>query len=685
MSIRVYELSKILGMSNKEVLAFLQDSGFDIKSHMAIVPSEALDILDEKFKDKNLAKQIFATDEDGSSSKPQVSIKKVESAQVEEIKRDKKVKKEFTEKKVVKEKPGRSEDSLTDGKIHLRSMTPGEIADVIQKPVSEVILMLLKQGIVASKNQLLDKNVIRKIADLYGLEIIEVEEKKPIEKEILGDEWVETEGEWIERIPIIVVIGHVDHGKTTLLDYIRKTRVAIKEKGGITQHLGAYEATTAHGSLVFLDTPGHEAFSMLRVRGLKAADIAVLVVAADDGVKPQTIEAINHAKSIGLPIIVALNKIDKALPNQIESAKQQLSQYDLIPEEWGGTTVCMPISAKTGEGVAELLEVIDLQAKLMELRANLSIPARGYILESKIEKGRGPVATVICQHGKLKVGDHFISGNTGGKISSIMDSYGKKVLEVFPSIPVQVAGFLELPLTGDLFKVVSHNEFKKMISRIKDIFVPIEQRKLLSKNVINLIIKTDSSSSKEALISSISKLSSDLKEQFNILYSGIGDITESDVILASETGAKIYGLHVKVHPNVHSLIQRYNIQVRNFEIIYKLLEDLEKLSEETKPIEYTLKKVGDGTVIKVFDIKNVGIIAGIRVKSGRAVKDGRVVVYKKNKKIGEGTIQALQREKKSVKEVHAGYECAVLVDKFDEWEVDNNVEFYQEVPVTGSR
>ncbi len=559
--------------------------------------------------------------------------------------------------------------------IEIAAMTVGDFAQKAHKPVSEVIMTLLKQGVAATKNQQINEKVVAQLAQTYELEVAQKSSEKPVEAMMKE---MKAEGVWKERLPVVVVIGHVDHGKTTLLDFIRKTRVAAREKGGITQHLGAYEVTMPQGHCVFLDTPGHEAFSLLRARGIKVADIAVLVVAADDGVMPQTLEAIKRAKMANIPIIVAINKVDKATPAQIEQVKRQLAQHDLLPEDWGGQTICQPISAKTGQGVDALLDIIILQSQMMDLKANMSVPAAGYILESRMEKGRGPVATVICQHGVLKVGDTFRAGSITGKVSSLVDSYGNRVQEIGPSLPVQVAGFSDLPFVGDVFEVITPQEARKGVSgptRAEPVY------KKMQENEIPLIIKADNASSREALVNALSKLTSDHRA-VSIVYAGVGDISEGDVILAADTGAIMYGFHVKLQPGVTPLVHKHNVDIKQFDIIYKLIEDVEALLEAGKPIKMQTKKIGEAIVLKVFDIKDLGVIAGAHVKSGRFIKDGKVIVWRGKHKVGEGTIKGLQRDRKSVKEVHTGFECAFLVDGFDTWEVDDRVECFQEVPAT---
>ncbi|MFC1845661.1 translation initiation factor IF-2 [Candidatus Dependentiae bacterium] len=532
---------------------------------------------------------------------------------------------------------------------------------------------------------MLPEDVVKRLAQHYGVTVVKKaaeeyeSDLKEIEKEGEAQQPLAVEKEKLqERLPVVVVMGHVDHGKTTLLDFIRKTRVAAKEKGGITQHLGAYEVKTPHGGIVFLDTPGHEAFTKIRMRGAKVADIAVLVIAADDSIMPQTIEAIRHAKAMEVPIVVAINKVDKVEQHQIEAVKRDLSQHDLLPEDWGGQIVCAPISAKLGQGIDHLLEMISLQAQVMGLEADKSASARGYILESKLEKGRGAVATLICQHGTIKKGDYFICGETTGRVNSLVDSYGKRVASVGPSIPVRVAGFSELPEAGDFLTVVSQKEYKKFRSGKSGQKVGSSKIAAVEGD-INLLIKADTKSSREALLGAIAKLSKKLEKGFHIVHSAVGDVSEGDVALASTTGSIIVGLHVKVEPNAALLARRNTVETRLFGIIYKLVEDLEELSESKKEIKKVKTKIGEAVVLRVFNIKNVGVIAGCAVKEGRCSRNSTLVIWRGKTKVGEGKIKSLQREKKTVKEVHAGFECGFLVDGLDDWEVDDRVECYLEV------
>jgi translation initiation factor IF-2 len=461
--------------------------------------------------------------------------------------------------------------------------------------VTQVILTLLKWGVVAAKNQLLNEDVVIRVAEHYQATVTKPAEKKSDEHK--GAISLE-HGEFKERPPVVVVVGHVDHGKTTLLDFIRKTRVAAREKGGITQHLGAYEASTPQGNVVFIDTPGHEAFSKMRMRGVKLADLAILVVAADDGVMPQTVEAIKHTQAMGVPIIVAINKVDKVEPARIEQVKQQLSRNDLLPEEWGGNVVVVPISAKMGTGIDHLLEMIVLQSQLMELKADVAGQAKGYVLESKVEKGRGPVATVLAQHGHISVGDYFVCGSTVGKISSLVDSHGARVTSAGPSIPVRVAGFSAVPEAGDYFEVVSREKY--LTARSAGEQKVVQPTKSFAKeNSINLIIKTDSKSSKEALLGSIAKVGKKGDRHPNIINASIGDISESDVTLAATTGSIIFGLHVKPGPNALSLAQKYGVKLELHDIIYKLLERLEEIIIGMREVKFVKEKIGEAVAPRI--------------------------------------------------------------------------------------
>jgi translation initiation factor IF-2 len=678
---RIYELSKELEIPSKQLIEALQKEGVSVKSHMSAIGDKEVALLRKKFAQpatpQKIDKDSTKTSKDPmqKESVKRSPVTKPKARHIEESK-SREQKNNFVQKKNVTPRAAQFEQAVKEAptEIVLEPATVSEIADRMVKPVNDVILTLLKWRIIAPKNQQLSQETIAKLAEHYGIKAVPKESAKkeaaPLEKEGTG--------KLQERLPVVVVLGHVDHGKTTLLDYIRKTRVVSKEKGGITQHLGAYTAHTKHGDLVFLDTPGHEAFPKMRQRGIKVADIGILVVAADDGIMPQTVEAIQRLKDMNVPIVVAINKIDKVEPIRLETIKRQLAEQDLLPEEWGGQIVCVPISALEGKGVDQLLEMVSLQAELLELKASQEGFAHCYVLESKIEKGRGPVATLICQHGTLKVGDYFVSGKTSGRVSSIKDSNGNVLKEVLPSIPVSVAGFKDLPEAGDLFNVVDKADLRKALQQQADQVVSAARGS--HEGNINIILKTDTNSSKEALLDAIYKMTKKSDVGVNIIHAAVGDINESDIELAYSTGSLIIGLHVKSESNALSLAQRRGVTVERHDIIYKLLEGLEERLESAKEIEMVRTKIGEAVVRAVFDIKGVGIVAGSYVQDGRFSRDGYVTVWRGKQKVGEGKITSLQRDKKSVKEVHAGYECGFVVDGITDWLVDDRVECYIEVP-----
>lgn len=714
---RLYEFSKESGVASKDLLEILSQNGFKVKSHMSVLAEPELSFLTKKYKQSTTNQAVKKDAQPSSENKPEKNTQQAKkaidtvvlSAKVQEKNVAQQTQKPPLEKKespmhaqassqksttvaqavpikqenvsAVKYPESKKTSTPNDvpaqiAEIELDSMLLSDAAIKMGKTVNDVILTLLKWGIVANKNQIISQDVVARLAEQFQIKTVQIAAKK---QSVSKDQIMVDKGEFKERLPVVVVIGHVDHGKTTLLDFIRKTRVAAKEKGGITQHIGAYEAQTEHGNLVFLDTPGHEAFSKIRARGLKVADIAILVVAADDGIMPQTVEAIKYAKNMEVPIVVAINKIDKVDAARLEIIKRQLAQQDLLPEDWGGQTVVVPVSAKEGKGIDKLLDMVFLQSQLLELKADMKGSAKGYVLEAKLEKGRGPVATVICQHGVLKIGDYFVCGNVTGRVTSLVNSYGQRLEEVIPSIPAVVAGFDALPEVGDYFETVAKDQQRKILAPER---TTMQARTSAKENAINLIVKTDTNSSKEALLEAIEKLSKKTPKPFVVVHSGIGNVSESDVILAADTGSRIVTLHVKTDQSNAALAQRNKVEIEPHFIIYKLLESLEERAQAAKTVKLVRKKIGEAGVLKVFDIKNLGVIAGAYLKEGRFSKDGSVIVFRGNRKVGEGKITSLQRDKKAVKEVHAGFECAFMVEGFTEWQVDDRVECYLDMPDT---
>ncbi len=695
---RVHEFAKKYNLSSKQVLDFLKKEGIDLKSHASVISESMISILQKHFSSETEGKNKESTRVEVKTNdisapinnlilQKEKSVKKTVSSSQKKstnpIVQSKKhvgfdSSKKNQYKKLDSKKNIKQEEVFEVKPLALEPIIIADFCQKINKPVSDIIITLLKDGQVCTKNHLLSIEQLEKLAKIYEVELV-----KPLLKKATNDAFnnlslsVPSSG-GVSRLPVVVIMGHVDHGKTSLLDYIRKTRVAAKEKGGITQHLGAYEAHTPQGNLVFLDTPGHEAFSKIRQRGASVADVAVLVVAADDGVMPQTVESIKAIQAMKLPVVVAINKIDKADISRVDIIKRQLSQYGIITEEWGGEVVCSPISAKTGQGVDSLLEMILLQAEMLELKTVKNTPAQGYILESKVERGRGPVATVLCRQGILKVGDFFNAGKVWGKVSSIVDCYGVQHKEIGASIPVVISGFEDFPSIGELLRVVSEEEYRKERG-VKNRTLNLRTTSVLDKETLPVIIKADTNSSLEAVLDGIEKISKTADISYFIVHSAVGNVTENDVILAETSNAMVIGFHTKIETAAQQFARTSKVTILSFDIIYKLFEDLEVRSQKAKIIEKKEVKIGEATVLKVFDIKKLGVIAGCYIREGRFSENGNVIIKRGRKQVGEGKVKSLQRDKKTVKEVHTGFECAFIVDGFVDWQVDDIVECYLKV------
>lgn len=499
----------------------------------------------------------------------------------------------------------------------------------------------------------------------------------------------------MERPPVICVMGHVDHGKTSLLDAIRKTNVTDREAGGITQHIGAYTVNVGDRKITFLDTPGHEAFTAMRMRGANATDIAILVVAADDGVMPQTVEAINHAKAAGVEIIVAVNKIDKPSAN-IDRVKQELAEYELIPEDWGGSTVFAPVSAKSGEGIDQLLDMILLTADIMELKANPKRKARGLVIEAELDKGRGPVATVLVQKGTLHVGDFISAGVAHGKVRAMIDDKGRRVKEAGPSTPVEILGLSDVPSAGEVF--LAHDNDKtaksyaetylaqnkeKMLEETKgrmsldDLFSQIQEGNLKE---LNLIVKADVQGSVEAVKQSLMKLSNE-EVVVKCIHGGVGAINESDVSLASASNAIIIGFNVRPDATAKATAEREGVDVRLYKVIYQAIEDIEAAMKGMLDPVYEEKVIGHAEVRQIFKASAIGNIAGSYVLDGVFQRGCKVRITREGEQIFEGNLASLKRFKDDVKEVKAGYECGLVFEGFDKMQELDIVEAYIMVEV----
>ena len=576
------------------------------------------------------------------------------------------------------------------------SLTIRELADKMKMPAAALVKKLFLQGQVVSLNQDITFEEAEEIALEFDI-IAEKEEKVDMVAELLKED-EEDEADLVKRPPVVCVMGHVDHGKTSLLDAIREANVTSHEAGGITQHIGAYVVEINGEKITFLDTPGHEAFTSMRMRGAQSTDIAILVVAADDGVMPQTVEAINHAKAAGVEIIVAINKIDKEGAN-VERVKQELAEYELIPEDWGGSTVFVPVSAHTKEGIEQLLEMIVLTSEVLELKANPNRKARGIVIEARLDKGRGPVATVLVQKGTLHVGDNIAIGAAYGKIRAMMDDKGQRVKEATPSTPVEILGLHAVPDAGEIFMATEND---KEARNIAETYINQSREKLLDDtkskltldglfsqiqagNIkeLNIIVKADVQGSVEAVKQSLVKLSND-EVAVRIIHGGVGAINESDVSLASASNAIIIGFNVRPDNTAKEIADREKVDLRLYKVIYNAIEDVEAAMKGMLDPEYEERVTGHAEVRQTFKASGVGIIAGSYVLDGKIVRDCKVRITREGEQIFDGKLASLKRFKDDVKEVAAGYECGLVFEDFNGIQVEDQIEAYimVEVPRT---
>ena len=572
-------------------------------------------------------------------------------------------------------------------------MTIRELAEKMKMQPSVIVKKLFMEGIMVTVNHEIDFEKAQEIALDYDI-IAEPEEKVDVIGELLKDE-EDDESTLVPRPPVVCVMGHVDHGKTSLLDCIRKTHVTDKEAGGITQHIGAYMVDINGQKITFLDTPGHEAFTAMRMRGATATDIAVLVVAADDGVMPQTIEAINHAKAAGVEIIVAINKIDKPSAN-VERVKQELSEYELIPEDWGGSTIFVPVSAHTGEGIDTLLEMILLTAEVAELKANPDRRARGLVIEAKLDKGKGSVATILVQKGTLHVGDFIAAGACSGKVRAMIDDKGRKVKEAGPSTPVEILGLNDVPNAGEILVVtendkeakhfaatfVSENknrllEETKSKMSLDDLFSQIQAG---NRKELPIIVKADVQGSVEAVKQSLVKLSND-EVVVKVIHGGVGAINESDVSLASASNAIIIGFNVRPDATAKSIAEQEGVDLRLYRVIYQAIEDVEAAMKGMLDPVYEEKVIGHAEIRQIFKASGVGNIAGSYVTDGIFQRNCKVRISREGEQIYEGELASLKRFKDDVKEVKAGYECGLVFEGFNDIKEEDQVEAYIMVEV----
>ena len=561
-------------------------------------------------------------------------------------------------------------------------------SEKIGKPVSEILKKLLLLGMMSTINSQIDFDTATLVAGEFGIELEQKIEKTA--EDILIEEAPDTEEQMQKRPPIVTIMGHVDHGKTSLLDKIRQSKVTEGEAGGITQHIGAYQVELNGEKITFIDTPGHEAFTAMRARGAQVTDIAIIVVAADDGIMPQTVEAINHAKSANVPIIVAVNKIDRPNAN-VQKIMQELTEHDLLPEEWGGETIVVPVSAKTGEGIDKLLEMILLVAEVQELKANPDRLAKGTIVEAQLDKGRGPVATVLVETGTLRTGDTIIAGTAYGRVRAMVDDLGQTVNEALPSQPVEVIGFSEVPVAGDILHAAPADKLSKQVAEERKDRQKAEMLKKMSKvslddlfsqiaegqiKDLNIVIKADVQGSVEAVRQSLEKLSNE-EVRVRAIHCGVGAITETDVMLASAANAIIIGFNVRPDNMAQAAAEREKVDIRLYRIIYKAIEDITAAMKGMLEPEFEELVIGHAEVRQTFKVSAVGTIAGCYVTDGMIRRNAQARLLRDNVVIYEGALSSLKRFKDDAKEVAQGYECGLSLERFDDIKEGDVVECFE--------
>ena len=637
MKMRVYELAEDLKIPAKELIGFLNKEGIKVKNHMSTLDKDTIELI----------KETIDAEKEKEVKEKKKKLKVIEINKLPNLK---------------------------------------ELSSQLKLSLSEIIQKIIKFETISSIDKEVPLNILKHIAREYGYEIKLSDKLKTKDRLQKKDKTINL----IAKPPVVTVIGHVDHGKTTLLDTIRKTDVTKGEVGGITQRIGAYQINIDHKKIVFIDTPGHEAFTTMRARGVKATDVAVLVVAADDGVMPQTIEAINHAKAANVPILVAINKIDKPNAN-VEKVRKGLTKYDLVSEEWGGDTLMVEISALKNKGIEKLLDTILLQAEMLDLKSNPDIPAKGLIIETKLDRKRGIIASVLIQDGSLKIGDYFIAGLSYGKIRNLIDDKGKSIKKAGPSTPVEIIGFCKMPQAGDYFQIVPDDKLVKIIINeredegrskiavksslsLDNLFLEMKEGKI---DKLNIILKTDTQGSLDALQEAIKKIKIENEEvKVGIIHAGVGNITETDVMLASASKAIIIGFNIRPDANVQKIAKSEKVDIRLYKIIYDLIDEIKSALQgylKPKIEEYIC---GQAEVREVFKIPKIGTIAGSYVLDGKISNNDNIRVVRDGKLIYEGKISSLKRFKEDVKEVNTSFECGIGVEKFNDIKIKDILEFY---------
>lgn len=692
--VRIYELSKEIGRSSKELITLLEDEfGIKVKNHMSAIDEEDAELIKEMLLDDEKEAAVDKKDDEKSSN--------IVDEYEEMIDNSIKVRKNRKIKNKGKDSEQNASNDENDGEqrevIEIdKTLTVKDLADKLKKPTTEVIKQLMFMGVLAAINQEIDIETAKKLADKFNFDVVmksDEEEKKELENEF-EDEFEEEEEEadknLLKRPPVVTVMGHVDHGKTSLLDAIRKSSVTETEAGGITQHIGAYTVNVNGEKVTFLDTPGHEAFTAMRARGAQITDVVILVVAADDGIMPQTKEAINHCKAAKVPIVVAINKIDKPGAN-IDRVKQELSEEGLVAEDWGGDTICVPVSARTKEGLDSLLEMTVLTSEILELKADPKRKAKGTVIEAKLDKGRGAVASLLVQNGTLHVGDSIIVGSTYGRIRAMFDDKGKKIKSAGPSVPVEILGLSDVPEAGDKFNVVKDEKSARNMAELRvqklrnanlaskhkvsleDLYNQIKEGKVKE---LGLIIKADVQGSVEAVKQSLEKLSTD-EVKIRVIHGAVGAITETDIILASASNAIIIGFNVRPDNNAAALAEKEDVDIKTYRVIYNAIDDIKAAMVGMLEPEYKEVIIGRAEIRQVYKISSVGTVAGSYILNGKITRNSQIRLIRDGIVILEGELASLKRFKDDAKEVAQGFECGITIDKFNDEKEGDIIEAFE--------
>jgi len=697
--IRVYELARDLGLESKDLVDFLEELGADVKNHMSTLEDDIAELVREHFSKAGSAGQAAggkAPQDAGEAGRkaPAAAAAQPPPRRAGEQKPQRHDDQDPARGREPRHGKGRGPGGRGEAEAGRETrgtlvipdtITVKDFADKLGVPAAAIIKTLMNAGVIAGINQSIDHDAAAMVAEKLGFTV-----ERPQETKIELLDTSEDPPEALkERPPVVTIMGHVDHGKTTLLDAIRQTRVVETEAGGITQHIGAYQVERGGKKITFIDTPGHEAFTAMRSRGAQVTDIAVLVVAADDGVMPQTVEAINHAKAAGVPIIVAVNKMDRPGAN-IDRVKQQLVEHDLVPEDWGGDTIVVPVVAIRGEGIDELLEMILLVAELRELKANPDRPGQATVIESELDKGKGPVATILVRNGTVRVGDAVVVGAIAGRVRALIDENGRPVKEAGPSMPVQVLGLSEVPQAGDFLEVVSDERTAREIAasrqeqakndvqragrvRLAELFSRVQEGEVKD---LNILVKADAQGSVEALRHSLEKLSTD-QVRVNVIHGAAGGITESDVNLAAASNAIIIGFNVRPETSARNLAEREGVDIRLYRVIYDAIEEVQKAMEGLLEPKFQEVVLGRAEVRATFKVPGVGTVAGCYVVDGKVARNAQVRLLRDNVVVYEGRIASLKRFKDDVREVQAGYECGIGIERFNDIKEGDVIEAFE--------